>query len=226
MNIAVQPPRKPFAFSYSRMKNFEVCPRRHHEVDLKKSVKEAESEQLTWGNAVHKALELRIRDGVKLPIGMEMYEGMCQKIAASPGKILTEQQLAINKDFGPTAWFAPNAWFRAKIDVAIVFEPVALLCDFKTGKIVEDSVQLALAAAAAFAHIPKLEKIRSRFYWLGDNVETDLDFKRESMPAFWTGLWPRIEQMKVAYDTQNYPPIPGRYCRRWCPVKSCEYHGK
>ena len=226
MNAPVQPPKRSFAFSYSRMKNFEVCPRRHAEVDLKRSVKEAESEQLSWGNAVHKALELRIKDGAKLPIGMEMYEGLCQKMASAAGKVLVEQQLAITSDFGPTAWFAPNAWFRAKIDVAVVNGPVALLVDWKTGKIVEDSVQLTLAAAAFFAHAPKVQAIRSRFYWLGDNCETNLDLRRDDMPAFWTSIWPRVEPLKTAYDTNNYPPIPGRLCRRWCPVKSCEYWGK
>ena len=226
MNAPTQPPKRAFAFSYSRMKNFEACPRRHHEVDLKKSFKEDESEQLTWGNSVHKSLERRVGYGEKLPIGMEMYEGLCQKIASSKGKILVEQQLAINKDFGPTAWFAPDAWFRAKIDVAVVMEPVALLGDYKTGKIIEDSVQLKLAAAAFFAHAPAIQKIRSKFYWLGDGVETPVDVARDDMPKFWSSIWPRVEALKVAYDTNNYPPIPGRLCRRWCPVKSCEYWGK
>ena len=208
------------------MKNFEVCPRRHHEVDLKKSVAEGESEQLTWGNSVHDALARRIRDGIDLPIGMTMYEETCRKICASPGTILVEQQLAINKDFGPTAWFAPDTWFRAKVDVAVVNGPVALIGDWKTGKILEDSVQLTLAAAAMFAHAPKVQKIRSRFYWLGDDVKTDLDLDRAGMAPFWGSIWPRVEALKQAYDTGNYPPVPGRLCRRWCPVRSCEYWGK
>ena len=226
MNAPTQPPKRAFAFSYSRLKNFETCPRRHLEVDLKKTFKEDESEQLSWGNSVHKSLERRVGYGEKLPIGMEMYEPMAAKIAASKGKILVEQQLAINKDFGPTAWFAPNAWFRAKIDVAIVNGPVALLCDWKTGRIVEDSVQLSLAAAAFFAHAPEVQKIRSRFYWLGDDVKTDVDIDRSAMPTFWGAIWPRVKQLENAYDTSNYPPTPGRLCRRWCPVKSCEYWGK
>ena len=59
MNVHA-PAKKAFAFSYSRIKNFEACPKRHLEVDLKKTFKEADSDQLTWGNAVHKALELRV----------------------------------------------------------------------------------------------------------------------------------------------------------------------
>ena len=175
---------------------------------------------------MHKSLERRVGYGEKLPIGMEMYEPMAAKLASAKGKVLVEQQLAINKDFGPTAWFAPDAWFRAKIDVAVVNGPVALLGDYKTGKIIEDSVQLTLAAAAFFAHQADVKKIRSRFYWLGDGCETDVDVARADMPAFWGSIWPRVQALKTAYDTDNYPPVPGRLCRRWCPVKSCEFWGK
>ena len=228
MNIPLtsSKPKKAFAFSYSRMKNFEVCPRRHNEVDLKKSFKEAESEQLTWGGAVHKALEMRLKTGAKLPIGMESWEPMAARYANSPGEVLVERQLAITKDFTPTEWFAPDAWYRAKIDVTVLMSPVALVADWKTGKILEDSVQLSLAAAAVFIHHPDVQKIRSRFVWLGDGCETNVDLSRDDMPKFWASIWPRVEALKTAYDTNNYPPIPGRLCRRWCPVKSCEYWGK
>jgi len=47
---------KPFAWSYSKLKNFEVCPKRHYNVDVIKSFKEEEGEALVWGNMVHKAL--------------------------------------------------------------------------------------------------------------------------------------------------------------------------
>ena len=207
------------------MKNFEACPRRHLEVDLKKSVQEGESEQLTWGNSVHKSLARRVGYGEKLPIGMEMYEIVCAEDRSSKGKILVEQQLAINKDFGPTAWFAPNVWFRAKIDVAVVTEPVALLGDYKTGKIIEDSVQLTLAAATFFAHAPTVQKIRSKFYWLGDGVETPVDVARGDMPKFWASIWPRVERSRSPTTPTIIHPSPVGYCRRWCPVKSCEYWG-
>ena len=61
---------KPFSWSYSRLKNFETCPKRHWHVDINKDAKEEDSEQLQWGNAVHKALADRIAKGTSLPIGM------------------------------------------------------------------------------------------------------------------------------------------------------------
>ena len=41
---------KPFAWSYSRLKNFEVCPKRHFHVDIAKDFREEEGESLVWGN--------------------------------------------------------------------------------------------------------------------------------------------------------------------------------
>ena len=49
------------------MKNFEVCPKRHYEIDLAKNYKEPEGEQLRWGNFVHDALAKRCKDGTPLP---------------------------------------------------------------------------------------------------------------------------------------------------------------
>ena len=50
---------KAFAWSYSRLKNFESCPKRHYHVDVVKDVREEESEQLKWGNALHDAFAKR-----------------------------------------------------------------------------------------------------------------------------------------------------------------------
>ena len=54
---------KPFAWSYSRLKNFEVCPKRHYEIDIAKNIKEEESEALLWGNTVHRSCADRLSKG-------------------------------------------------------------------------------------------------------------------------------------------------------------------
>lgn len=216
---------KPFTWSYSRLKNFESCPKRHFHIDIEKSAKEEDSEQLSWGNEAHDALAKRIRDGLILPKPMQAYEPWCQKILSTPGKVLVEQQLAITKDFGPTTFFAKDVWFRAIGDVIKITAPVALIADWKTGKIVEDSQQLALAAACVFAHHSDVQMVRSEFIWLKDDASSRADFKRSDMPAMWRGLWPRIEALKAAHEGSNYPPRPGYLCRKWCPVVKCPHHG-
>jgi hypothetical protein len=227
------PYKKPFSFSYSRLKNFETCPKRHYHCDIVKDVKEEEGEALQWGNAVHKALAERIGKGKALPTGMERYEDWCAKILTPGGKILVEQQLAIDEDFGATSWFDSDArkagkktpWYRGIGDVVKLVESVALVIDWKTGKVLNDSQQLALMAAVVFAHYPEVMKVRSEFVWLMHDTTTREDYHRNDMPAMWRHLWPRIEALKHAHDTTTYPAKQGGLCRRFCPVTSCPYNG-
>lgn len=225
---------KPFAWSYTRLKNFESCPKRHWHVDINKDVKEEEGEQLLWGNAVHKALADRIQKGIELPKGMGHYEKWVQRIVTGQGNILVEQQLAINADFGPTAWFPSDAkkagtgdpWYRGIGDVIKIVGPVALIVDWKTGKIIEDSQQLALMAACVFAHHPNVMKVRSEFVWLKEDANTRGNFHRNEMAAMWKHIWPRIEALKHAHETTTYPAKPGYLCKRYCPVKTCPHFGE
>jgi hypothetical protein len=216
---------KPFAWSYSKLKNFESCPKRHWHIDIQKDVKEEESEQLKWGNRLHDAMAKRIDKGVRLPEGMGQFEPICARIVNGPGTNYVEQKLAITAEFGPCSFFDRAAWFRGIGDVIKVQGPVAMVIDWKTGKIVEDSVQLALMAQCIFAHYPEVKRVRSIFFWLKDDATTEQDFSREDMPGLWASLWPRIEQMKQAAATTSYPAKPGRLCRSWCPVKVCPHHG-
>lgn len=218
--------KKSFAWSYSKLKNFEACPKRHYHVDLKKDFREADSTQLLWGNAVHKSLAQRISQGTILPPLHQEYEPWAKKVLHGPGEISVEQDLAINKDFQPCEWFGKDAWLRVKIDVAKLNGPVGLLIDWKTGKIVEDSVQLALSAAVAFSHYPQLQAIRTMYVWLKEDAETKIMIKRSDLPTLWNNLWDRIENLKTAHETDNYPPTPNRLCRSWCPVKVCPHHGE
>lgn len=216
---------KPFAWSYSKLKNFETCPKRHWHIDIAKDVKEEESEALLWGNEVHKVLAERLAQKKPLPVPMQKYEHWCAKIEATPGDLLVEQKLAITKDFGSCSFFDKSAWFRAVGDVVKIRGPVALIVDWKTGKILEDSVQLALAGACVFAHYPQVQAVRSEFIWLAEDARTEATMHRGDMPSMWRGLWPRIEALEQAHKLTNYPAKPGALCRKWCPVAKCPHHG-
>lgn len=223
---------KPFTWSYSRLKNFEACPKKHWHVDIAKDAKEDESEQLVWGNAVHAALAKRIASAEPLSKPMAKYEDWCKKIVGpvwplpSEVTLLVEQKLAITKQFGKCGYFDDDVWYRAVGDVIKLVGPVALALDWKTGKIVEDSQQLALLAACVFAHYPQVQRVRSQFIWLKEDAETREDFTRESMVQMWKNLWPRIASLENAHNSLTYPPKPGGLCKRWCPVKQCPHWGE
>ena len=219
---------KPFAWSYSKLKNFETCPKRSWHLDHARDIKEEESEQLQYGNAIHKALAHAISGQNPLPKHFSNVQPWVDKVT-SPGQhtVLVEQQLAITKDFGPTEWFGKDAWYRGIADVIKIVGPVALVLDWKTGKIQEDGVQLALMAACVFAHHPGIQKIRTEFIWLKeDGATTRADFARSDMPSVWAQVLPRVQALENAVKTATFPPKPGFLCKRWCPVEHCPHHGQ
>jgi len=220
--------RKPksFAWSYSRLKNYETCPKRSWHLDHAKDIKEEESEQLVYGNTLHKVLAEAIADKAPLPKHFSHLQSWVDKVTAGGNAtILVEQQLAITKDFGPTDWFGKDAWYRGIADVIKIVGPVAAVLDWKTGKIVEDGVQLALMAACVFAHHPGIQKIRTEFVWLKEDAVTRADFARSDMAKVWAGVLPRVQSLEDAVKGANFPPKPGYLCRRWCPVTHCPHHG-
>lgn len=217
---------KAFSWSYSRLKNFESCPKRHWHLDIARDIKEEEGEALIWGNVVHKALAERVQQGKPLPKPMDQYEKWAERILTGGGNILVEQKLAITKEFGATSWFGDDAWYRGIGDVIKIVGPVALIVDYKTGKILEDGSQLALMAACVFAHHPDVKKVRSEFVWLKEDATTRADFDRDGMAKIWRDLWPRIEALEHAHKTITFPPKPGALCKRWCPVTVCPHHGE
>lgn len=217
---------KPFSWSYSKLKNFDTCPRRYHEVDVRKRFKEDESDTLRWGNEVHKHMAARLKDTTPLPFAFKNFEPLALRLEAVPGKLLVEQQLAITADMQPCEWFSRSAWFRSIADALVISPPVALAVDYKTGKILEDYQQLALLSACVFAHYPLVLAIRTEAWWVREDAITRQNFKRRDMDEMWRGLWPRYEQLKNAHDTGSFPPKPGGLCKKYCPVNDCEYHGK
>ncbi len=221
-------PKKRFAWSYSRLKNFESCPLKHQCYDITKSVVEEQEPggPLDYGNTVHKALAAAIGKDTPLPTELIYLRPWVYKVRAGPGKLLVEQQYAITAEFAPCAWFSPVAWFRSIGDVVRIDPPVALILDWKTGKIVEDSVQLALMAQCVFCHFPEVSVVRSEFVWLAHECTTSDRFTRDKLVTMWPGLFARVEAMEQAFNTGVYTPKPSGLCVRHCGVTQCEFHGK
>lgn len=218
--------KKAFAWSYSGLKAFESCARQYNEVQRLKNFKGTQGPELIWGDRVHKALHKTLQDGVPLPDEMLMYQGWVDKVKAGPGKLYVEQKYALTKDFRPTTYFAHDVWFRGIGDVVRVDGSVALVLDWKTGKVLDDPVQLLLMALCIFNHFPKVQRVRSEFIWLKFDAQSSEVFTRESIADQLVGVLDRVHAMKDAYDTDNYPPHPSGLCRKHCPVASCQYWGK
>ena len=208
------------AWSYSRLKSFEDCPKKFYHLNIARDVKEQPSEAMTAGANDHKHLESRIREGKPLPSHLASMEPVCAAFGAARERgmeLLTEQQWAFTRDFQPTDWFSKSVWVRVILDVAAVSKKNALVADWKTGRRDPDWEQLKLFAAALFLQYP-VEKVTAQFIWT-KNGEVDSEvFHRDDAPAIWEHFIERAARLQHAADTNTWPAQPNRWCGR-CAVK-------
>jgi len=225
-------PTKRFSWSWSKLKNYRTCPKRHWEIDIQKNFKE-ESEALTWGNQVHDAMAKRIDKGMGLPPTMFRYNDWpinVMKLKNTIGVDVTvENKMAMDASFRPTSFFDAATWFRTVIDVKILIESAktAITIDWKTGGNVNPEFeQLGLSAAVMFAHYPWLEQIGAIYVWLGHDTQTVKAYRRADIAPLWRQVMPEVQKMENAHKTLTYEANPSGLCVRHCPVTSCPYHGK
>jgi PD-(D/E)XK nuclease superfamily len=230
MDATTEP--KPFAWSYSKLKAYEDCPRRYYETQIAKNYTDSTFDQ-TWGNAVHAAIAQALRDGTDLPTKFHICQKWVNLVRQVEGELLVEDdcQWAITRDFKPAAWFAKDVWLRCIADaVKLNFKlkyPTAMVVDWKAGKSSNvDPVQLLLTSLMMLIQFPKLDRVMSLFVWLKEDHKTVQTVYRSEAADHWALLMPRIERLREATLKDHFPPQPGRFCRNWCPVKGCEFWGK
>jgi len=217
---------KPFAWSFSKLKNYETCPLKYQQVDLLKAFREAPSKELKWGDEVHHAIAAALLNKMALPKEMQAYQPWLDKVNTIPGDLYVEQKYAINKDFKPTGYFDGDVWFRGIGDAVKIIRDRGVIVDWKTGAIKADSVQLMLMAQCLFSHFPQLVEVYTMYVWLKEDTKTVEIFTRQDLADGWLGLFDRVNTLENATKTNNFPPKPSGLCKRHCPVASCQFHGK
>lgn len=218
---------KKAAWSYSSLSSYETCPRKHHRLKVAKDIIEKESEQMKWGNEVHKALELRIRDGLPLPDSMAKWEPLILKLLSRKGKPVAEQQLCLSPSLSPTSWYGSDSWCRGIVDFTMFDGDKALALDWKTGKPKTDHDQMMLFAALLFHHYPELDKVTTGYVWLAyGNKITSKTFLRSDLQKIWQEFLPRVKRYQIAHDENKWEAKPSGLCRAWCPVTDCEFNGR
>ena len=238
MNIAPPPQQvKPrgFSWSWSKLKNYETCPHRYAEVDLRKSTEEVKSQELARGDALHGAMYSRVASGKKLPPEFGYMEKWATRLTneISPLQIIQcELKLAVDKDGTPVGFFEKGVWLRGKIDYLRIIPSnvkgkfLGHIVDYKTGKPKDEWTQLMLSAYMVFCHYKDVDKVRTEFLWTEYNDTSHEDFKRSDMPQAISTLLPRVIAMESAHKSNVFEPKPGGLCYEYCPVSSCEFHGK
>jgi hypothetical protein len=215
-----------FTWSYSKLKNFETCPKRHLHYDVLRDVKEPETREQGAGHELHKAFELRVRDGKPLPLGMMQHEPILARIIAAPGETYAEQKLALNANFKPVGYFAKTVWFRTVIDLCKVNNGVATVLDYKTGKPTTDMTQSQLLAATVFHYLHEVKRVKTGLLFVNHDHVEKAEFVRGDLTEIWNEILPRVKAVEKAQATEEFPPKPSGLCVRYCAVVSCPYHGR
>ena len=89
-----------------------------------------------------------------------------------------------------------------------------------------DPVQLMLTSLMLFVQFPELQCVRSDFVWLQEDSQTTQVLYRSEAAEAWAEILPRVTKLEKAFENDHFPPMPGRFCKKWCGVRSCEYWGK
>lgn len=218
---------KPFAWSHSSLQAFETCPWRYYLTKVAKTVSERPTAATAEGQAVHKAMQLHVEGKQWLPDKYQHWTAIAERVKAMPGDIKCEQKIALTEAMNETTYFGKDVWLRVVFDVCIRGDKEAILLDWKTGKRKPDTDQLELFAAVGFEVYPKVERIRTGYVWLHAGKTDQETYQRDNKPALWKGFMIRVERMKEAHETNNFPKRPSGLCREWCPVgrRNCEHCG-
>lgn len=224
--MSLPKPQSGPAWSYSRLKNWETCPKRHYHYDVKKDIKEPQSQQLAAGHALHLAFEHRLTRDEPLPMGLRQHEAMLGKIRTAPGVLHGEQKLALTPDFQMSAFFGPRVWFRTVIDAVLIQRDRAraLIFDWKSGKVKEDDTQLQLMAMTTFVSLPEVDRVRASLVFTEYGQTVTSEFLRDDQAEIWNGILPRVDAMQKAAREQDYPAKPSGLCKKFCSVASCPFY--
>lgn len=221
-----------FSFSWSRLKNWRACPKRHYHIEVAKDIKEPTTEALTWGWDFHKAMAAQVEKGIPLPQTMQHYATLPSLMHEHKQRgaiIQVEQKLAMTDGFQPSQWFDNFTWLRGIVDVLYLapWKKTAAAIDWKTGKKIEPEFeQLGLTASLIFAHHPEIDTVHTAYQWAAHATDTQSVYRRAEMVPFWNKLLPELKRWQKDAAELTYPPRPSGLCKRHCPVESCPYHGR
>lgn len=214
---------RPLPWSHSALGDFKNCPRSFHQKRVLKRFPPDDSEQIRWGNYVHKAFELRIAEQKPLPVDLKNFEPYMAKLEKRPGETYAERKIAFDKMAKPCSFFYPAVWYRGVIDFTNVHKDHALIVDYKTGKPHEKFDQLISNALHTFALYPEVETCEVRYFWTKTQSETKRNYTRDQIAEMWGRLIPDLRQYRDAFHSDTWQPRPSGLCNGWCPVTDCEF---
>lgn len=211
-------------WSFSSLKQYINCPRQYYEVKVQQNFKVRETEQIRYGNEVHKALEDYVRDGTPLVKNYERFKPMVDALLMAEGTKYPEHEMALDINKEPCDFHSPDYWVRGIADLLIINGDAAYVVDYKTGSAkYPDPKQLQLMALMTFAHFPEVNTVRGGLLFVLHNVFITRVYNREYSDELWRMFEPDLKRLELSLENGNWMPKPTPLCG-WCPVNTCEFY--
>lgn len=227
--------QKPLVGSYSLLNQYQNCPHAAFHKYIAKTYPYVETPAMAEGNAIHLAMENRLRIKQPLPPKYAQWEPFAAPFDAEQRRIalkyqdldhlrqdlLVEEKLGITRDGKPCGFFDKDVWFRGRVDVAVVQNNKAYICDWKSGgSKYEDPFELEIGAVLLQAK-HNVTTIKGQYAWLAENRLGTLYDLSDTNKTF--------AKMKHLMDEIERDRARDWFEKRksglcgWCPCKGCEH---
>ena len=216
------------AWSFSSVKDYETCARKYHEVKVLKHYPREETEQTLYGTALHKQAEDFIQYNKPLDKDFLFLKPILESIKAMPGDKLCEWKMGVKEDLTPCDFFAPTAWCRGVADITVLSpdRTTARCFDYKSGgDKYPDTDQLLLMALLIFAHFPTVQSVSGGLLFVLKGTIAKHRITRAQMEKAWWRWRERVARITAAQANNHWPPKQSGLCKKYCPVKTCEFNG-
>jgi CRISPR/Cas system-associated exonuclease Cas4 (RecB family) len=213
-------------WSFSAIKEYETCPRKYHASRVEKLYPFQQSAAAKYGNEVHEAAEVYIRDGTALPANMVHFQPQLDSLNNIEGAKMCEHKMAVTPDLEPCDFDSDSRWVRGIADLVIINKSKAFVVDYKTGSAkYPDRGQLELMALMVFKHFPEVKRVKAALVFMVHNKVIKAEYTSVGDDLMWDSWKSRVALLDGSFDNDQWPPKPNGLCRNWCPVEHCEYHG-
>ena len=215
------------AWSFSRWKTYEKCPRlaKYKFVD---KLKEPGSPAMDRGTEIHTYAEEALSKGVEVHETLSAFAPQIDALRtyAAPDVLRVECHSAYTVEWKPTDWFSANVYVRIKSDVMAYYDPTKTVVnvDWKTGKTRGQVEQLELYAIDGLLSFPEARKVDARFWYVDLAEEERVGMDRTDLDKLIKKWDRRVIKMR---NDEKFDPNPGNACR-WCHFSKkkggpCEY---
>ena len=215
------------AWSFSKIKNFETCPKQFYHVTVLNEFPFKDTEATLYGKSFHTACEEFIRDGTPLPPQFSFMQDTMDRLAAMPGEKHCELKMGLTADLEACGFFDKGVWFRGIVDLLIIDGDTARVVDYKTGKSAKyvDKGQLQLMALSVFKHFPQVKKVKGALLFTIANEIVKQDYSVTDEGVLWAPWLQKYAALEKAHETGVWNPRPSGLCRKYCPVVACAHNG-